>query len=160
MKRDKRLHPLSGNHQHGLAFAQEMKRALAGKEGTSIEPSIEALKRFWAAELHPHFRAEEEILLPPVRANGDAWKDEVERLLSEHQELWRLFLEATDLRNVGGARQGLLRFADLLIQHIRYEEGTLFPKIEQTLSEAELDRIGRELAGQARTGAAGGTGAA
>lgn len=157
MKRDKRLHSLSWDHQHGLAFAQEIKKALANRDHTSIEQSVEALEKFWNGELQQHLQAEEEILLPVVRTKGEAFRSEIEVVLNEHRELSRLFLDVTHGINAEGIRQGLRQFAELLIRHIRFEEGILFPRVEKALGDSELDRVGEKL-GRGKAGAAGGTG--
>ena len=43
---------------------------------------------------------------------------------------------------------GLTRLANLIDDHIRYEERKLFPHLEKALSDKQLEEIGRKLDAQ------------
>ena len=146
MKRDEHLYPLSWGPQHGLAFARQLKIFLENRS-KGIEELIGQLEKFWQKELDGHFRAEEGILFPVVGLKISACRTLVERALEEHKTL-RGYLEFLKAKpSEEAARQSLTWFADLLTNHIRFEERELFPLIESSLSPAEFDRIGDQLAG-------------
>ena len=83
------------------------------------------------AELEPHFQAEEADLLPAMRRAGETAL--VERTLQEHAALRALLGE--------GQSENLEAFADLLTQHIRFEEKELFERAQQVLAPAILDGL-------------------
>jgi hemerythrin-like domain-containing protein len=147
MKREKFLWPLTHGHQHGLAAAKALKQRLAGEEGSTREGMGELrsqVAEFWDLELREHFKAEEGILrmLPRELPPEDP---DVTRFYRDHRDLERLAR--------GGLREDLSLFADLLARHIRFEEETLFGRIEAALS-LEGRRLAGEIARKAETPAA------
>ncbi len=83
------------------------------------------------AELEPHFRLEEDRLLPALRRAGET--PLVARTLSEHADLRRLIAD-----NQTG---NLAQFADLLTAHIRFEEKELFQRAQQLLDLGQLTEL-------------------
>ena len=75
--------------------------------------------RLFASELDPHFRVEEQGILVALARVGE--NELVQRTLSEHAELRRLAILLSRPDAVT-----LLRFADLLAAHVRFEERELF----------------------------------
>jgi iron-sulfur cluster repair protein YtfE (RIC family) len=135
MKRDPRLQGLSSDHHHGLVLARRTSRACAG-DGAGRE-LVRSVRRAFDAELEPHFRAEEEVLLPPLAGVAP---DLVQRTLGEHAEL-RGHLAAAE----AGHPRRLAEFAALLERHIRFEERVLFPAAEARLPGEALDRVARRV---------------
>ncbi len=132
MRRDPRLQGLSSEHHHGLALARRVSRACAqGRADATLASSV---RQAFDRELEPHFRAEEELLLPPLAAAGA--RDLAERTLREHAAL-RAHLGAAE----HGAPARLAEFAAGLEAHIRFEERELFPAAEEGLAAEALDRI-------------------
>jgi hemerythrin-like domain-containing protein len=95
-----------------------------------------------------HFREEEEVLLPAyaryVRLDRDA---EVMRILADHAEIRAAVL---DFEHRIAAKTPieageLARLGKLLHDHVRLEENEVFPRIEKTLREAQLNAMGRGL---------------
>jgi hypothetical protein len=129
VKRDPRLQGLSSDHHQGLVLARRIARACADGRGDAAE----ARRRF-EAELEPHFRAEEELLLPALAAAGEG--ELVRRTLDDHATL-RGHLAAAEAGDPGR----LAAFAALLDAHIRFEERELFPAAERRLSADELARV-------------------
>ena len=84
MKRDQRLYPLSWGHHRALLFAWRLSRTLeaagAQPQGADRE-TAEKLRAFWAAEMEPHLRAEEEVLFPAAES-----VPAVEAALQEHRQ--------------------------------------------------------------------------
>jgi hemerythrin-like domain-containing protein len=125
MKRDPRLHALSSEHHHGLVLAR---RVAQGRLDAA------AVRQRFDAELGPHFRIEEEVLLPALEDAGAAAL--ATRTRRDHVEL-REHLAAAER----GEQGRLAQFAATLERHIRFEERELFPAVEALLSGEQLDRV-------------------
>ena len=128
MKRCSALRDLSNEHHHGLVLCKRAKKAAGTAEEEQAWRGIQA--RF-AADLEPHFQVEELVLLPALEQAGEAAL--VRRTLDEHAELRRLISE--------NSAQAMAGFAELLTEHIRFEERELFEVAQQRLSAAELDAL-------------------
>jgi hemerythrin-like domain-containing protein len=132
MKRDERLRGLSSEHHHALTLARSLERQVG--DGRLAIAAAELARRF-EVELEPHFRIEEELLLPALRQAGEVAL--VERTESDHQAL-----RAHAAAARAGQTDGLLRFAQLLTEHVRFEERALFPRCE-ALDGTVLDAVAR-----------------
>lgn len=128
MKRCLRLLPLSREHHSALVLVRQITLSNAGDHLRWIEE----LPRIFAEELEPHFQAEEADLLPQL----DTWGENalVERTLQEHQQMREL---VTLIK--AGNTLALKTFADLLYNHVRFEERELFLKAEQKLPQAWIN---------------------
>lgn len=116
MKRDPSLVPLSREHHAALRLGR---RLIAGDGGDLLHAML--------PDLNTHFVREERALLPLLLAqNEDAL---AQRLRDEHDTLLALFADAER-----GERQAETGRA--LIDHVRFEERTLFPAIETRLEDA------------------------
>ncbi len=118
-KRDASLIPLSHDHHHALVRVFEIRQALP--LGNGLERQARLTYEFYERDLVPHFRAEEEVLIPALRETGALDEAALQRLLDEHRTLERLAGELV------GNVEPLLPFADLLERHIRTEEREIFP---------------------------------
>jgi hemerythrin-like domain-containing protein len=134
MRRDPRLHGLSSDHHHALALAREVRLALAS--GAADDRLAREVAARFDAELEPHFRVEEQVLLPALRAAGEAAL--VERTLEDHA-----FLRERAAYAAEGWADRLGSLADRLVRHVRFEEGELFPRCETALDDAVLDEVAR-----------------
>jgi hemerythrin-like domain-containing protein len=139
-QRDASLIPLSHDHHHGLVRVFEIRQALRSGEG--LERQARLTCEFYQRDLVPHFRAEEEVLLPALRETGALDEAALQRLLDEHRTLEQLAGE------LAAHVEPLLRFADLLERHIRTEEREIFPAYQTHVPvgrrgavEAEVRRI-------------------
>jgi len=139
-KRDGSLIPLSHDHHHGLVRVFEIRQALRSAEG--LERQAHLTCECYESVLMPHFRAEEDVLIPVLRETGALDEAVLQRLLDEHRTLARLAGElATNT-------EPLRRFADLLERHIRTEEREIFPAYQthvpvgrRSVVEAQVRRI-------------------
>jgi hemerythrin-like domain-containing protein len=138
MRRDPALVSLSHDHHQALFVAMQLKRA--GDEGA--EEARAAFLDFWAGDGDEHFRREEEILFPPFAELAGADEPLMAQALSEHVAIRRL---AEEVRDAAGAAR-LAELGDALSRHVRFEERTLFPLIEETLPAATLRRVADALA--------------
>ena len=119
MKRHPQLQDLSREHHGALKLARAARQAAEAGAADKLATIAERVVRLFAAELDPHFRVEEQGLLLTLAQAGEHAL--VRRTLDEHAELRRLVaaLSAPDAAT-------LLRFADLLAAHVRFEERELF----------------------------------
>lgn len=125
MKRCPALRDMSNEHHHGLVLAKRAKGAVGTAEAERVWHEVQAL---FAADMEPHFQAEESWLLPALERVGEAGL--VQRTHDDHAGLRRLVHESS--------AQAMLEFAELLVRHIRFEERELFEVAQQKLSDAEL----------------------
>ncbi len=144
MFRDPSLVPLSHQHQHGLALSVIIDRGLkADPTPAKAGELAQKVATMAEVELLGHFKVEEKVLFPAVRA---ALEDDgvVDELIAQHRAMEDLLdrLAAAD----DAARVGLLReFGELLSRHIRIEERRLFPEIQAKLTPEQLGRLGIEI---------------
>lgn len=134
MKRCPELQDLSREHHTALKLAVHLKRAATSGDEAQVEAACAQARELFAAELLPHFREEEQSLLPSLAAAGAS--SAVARTLIEHRALARLVrqLEIPDT-------ESLLRFAELLATHVRFEERELFAEAEALLGRDVLARL-------------------
>lgn len=135
MKRSDALAPLSRDHHHGLFAAQKLKNATTQNAAAARDEFL----AFWEADLVGHFRLEEEVLLPAWARYGAADHAAVIKVLVEHVELRRMAADVE--RDPTVAVETLQEIGQTLHDHIRHEERVLFPLIEATLPEDELERL-------------------
>jgi hemerythrin-like domain-containing protein len=135
MRRAAALETLSHDHHQALVVAQTLRRATVDTAPTARR----AFLAYWDTEGQHHFRSEEELLLPAFARHGDAGQEAVVRVLVEH----------VDLRRRAGDLEGqpepplheLRKLGELLHDHVRHEERTLFRLIEQAMPEPELEAL-------------------
>jgi|SRR5215211_5628755 len=135
MKRSEALQPLSRQHHQGLSIALKLRRATPD----TARPARDTFLDFWASEGQSHFRAEEELLLPAFAAHAPADHEAIVRVLVEHVDLRRRSSELA--RSDDHALEELRELGERLERHIRHEERVLFPLIEDSLPEDELERL-------------------
>lgn len=143
MKRSAALTPLSHDHQHALAVALELRR------GSDRASARRAFLEFVEAEGEEHFRLEEEVVLPFVADVLPATDPDVVRMLEEHAALRA---RAASLAADPDAQITELRATgELLLNHVRFEERVLFPRVEALLDSDRLSELGGRLLAHHRT---------
>lgn len=123
MKRHPQLQDLSREHHTALQLALHAKRAALSGDPARVDACAAACTAAFAAELDPHFLVEERSLLPMLAQSGQTAL--VRRTEHEHAELRA---SIGQLREPAAA--SLLRFAELLTAHVRFEERELFEALE------------------------------
>lgn len=136
------------------AVLDEMMRTREANDGNRelLDESI----RFFEEDLLPHFRTEDEVVLPPLEAAIGRFGTLVNVVGYEHEEIRReiaKFKEArTALNRLGDpwpAIQELNRHGIFTIQflwdHFRKEKASLFPTAAKSLPAEQLADIGRQL---------------
>jgi hemerythrin-like domain-containing protein len=141
MLRDPSLHPLSHQHQHGLALCVIIRRTLDKDESEATRGDLaEMMKAAWELELEAHFAVEEQTLFPAVKGRIDE-PQLVDQLIAEHREIESMIRDA-----IANPEEFRLRaFAKLLNDHIRAEERRLFEQVQEHLNQEELSALGRRL---------------
>lgn len=130
MQRHPALRALSSDHHSGLVLARKARQVVNGDAHDQAHIWSTVVARF-EVELEPHFRLEEDVLLPALQLAGETAL--VERTLIEHAALRRLIAD--------DQTENLARFADLLTAHIRFEEKELFERAQQRLDLDELTKL-------------------
>jgi hemerythrin-like domain-containing protein len=130
MQRHPALRSLSSDHHSGLVLARKARQAANGDAHDQAHIWSKVVNRF-EVELEPHFRLEEDVLLPAMQLAGETAL--VERTLIEHAALRRLIAD--------DQTENLARFADLLQAHIRFEEKELFKRAQQRLELDDLTKL-------------------
>jgi len=128
MKRHQALQDLSREHHTALQLALKAKRAAATGDQALIETTAAACLTAYTAELDPHFIVEETVLLPLLLGAGE--NALVARVECDHRALRDLCAQLQQPDAVT-----LLRFAECLTAHVRFEERELFVVIEPLLGD-------------------------
>ena len=121
MKRDKNLQALSRDHHHGLLLGWKIKQGL--KHEVNPELIVEYIRYFSEAALFPHFNEEEKQILIYLQ-DDNSYKL---RTLNDHVTIAKL-IETLDDQETDPAV--FLKIADILEDHIRFEERELFPYLQ------------------------------
>jgi hemerythrin-like domain-containing protein len=140
------LVPLSHDHHHGLALALRCRKQALGQLKPmgikGLRERADEFRQFFANNLVPHFRAEEEVLFPRLRARAPESEAIVEQLERDHRQ----FRDAiSQLERDAGLGKVLFDLGDLLERHIRKEERELFPLFEQYVGEIGAEAVGEEI---------------
>ncbi|MFV0605787.1 MAG: hemerythrin domain-containing protein [Niabella sp.] len=136
IKRNPHLIPISKEHHGTLLFCWKLKQGLA----KNIDSSriIKYIHWYWQNHIIPHFETEEKYLFVN---EGDKM---VLQALQEHQSIKESILSLDNMDEVE-IRHTIEKISQLVNDHTRYEERELFPYLEETLSELELEAIGKAL---------------
>jgi len=140
MQRDPAFIPLSQQHHDALALCVYIERARRSGHLDLAHWNREVAAA-WESEIRWHFQSEEETLFPAAqRVPGLA--PLVAELLNEHAQLRAWFAAAGKGELLA---DDLLRFRQVLHDHVRKEERQLFEQMQAALPAAELAALGRAL---------------
>ena len=136
VKRDENIKRLSREHHFSLLFCWKIRKGL--KTDVATERIWKYVQYFWQQHLQPHFREEENIFFAPIKDRL------VQRAINEHKYIKQ---QIEDLANYSGnnERKSLAKIADMVYEHVRYEERDLFPHLERKLSKEQLENIGEQI---------------
>lgn len=132
MNREMRLRGLSSDHHRSLVLVRHIRETLS--QGGSESDLCAHVAGHYDAELEPHFRAEEELLLPQLTS-------ETNRSLAERTFLEHRLLRSQIAAGVAGQLDALRALADTLEAHVRFEERELYPACEIVVPETVLDEV-------------------
>lgn len=129
IKRHTALKPLSREHHHGLLLCWKIR--------TGIKKEIETLRMrsyvswFYNNHLAQHFETEEKYIYPVLGSDNEF----IKKAVSEHRKIKHLIQEATK------SYKNLNLIAEIIENHIRFEERSLFHKIQAIATEEQLQQI-------------------
>ncbi len=133
MKRHESLIPLSRDHHTALLCCWKIREAI--KKGVTPERISLYVDYFFNQHLLAHFHEEETLVF--CHNEGEL----INKARTDHQELIAL---ATRIKK-DRSNEMLLQFADLLDNHIRFEERILFPYLESLLPKEKLKQITKQI---------------
>lgn len=137
IKRNENIVILSREHHHGLLFAWKLRQGLSA----DVDPARMAkyVAYFWSTQLAGHFHEEERLLFSKLQHAL------VSKAIEQHSEIDALVqqIQADEI----GSVDPFGKLADLITDHIRFEERELFPYLEATIPSGQLKQIGTQLAG-------------
>jgi len=140
LKRNEHILQLSKDHHFTLLFSWKLIQGIKNKiDASRIKKYVEY---FWQNDMQTHFREEDEILFAPVN------DDKVRKATVDHQQIKELVDKVLKTEDQEEAYEQVRLLADVVITHVRYEERILFPHLEQTLTETQLEKIGTQLKNQ------------
>lgn len=128
-KRRAALLKLSREHHTALVLTLRISQA---NDAAAVSSLMKSLPRIFQHELDPHFRVEEEVLLPRLEKAGEIAL--VQRTFEEHKELRDMVA-----RIASGDSASLKAFGVKLNAHVRFEERELFTRAEAVLPAGFLD---------------------
>lgn len=131
IKRSKELAPLSREHHEGLLFRWKIKQGL--KNGTSHKTIAQYISWFWEAELSKHFKKEENLLAPLLPKENPL----VIKMFNDHEEIEALIHVIAMIPD----EDIFIQLADIIHDHIRFEERELFSFAEQQILKERLEAI-------------------
>ncbi len=100
------------------------------------------LLALWNDEIGPHCRREEEVLLPELAGRVSEADAVIVFTLGDHVELRRL---ARGLRAAPTDREAAEELGRKLVEHLAFEEQTLFPALQEKLGCDRLAALAGEL---------------
>jgi hemerythrin-like domain-containing protein len=140
IKRNRQLSSLSRDHHDGLLLSWKINNGV--NSGISSDQLCAYIVYFFDTKLNAHFE-QEELYLFQLLPSDNFCRVQVE---TEHEVLRQMVV---DFRQNDNPSTSLLRyFAELLNEHIRFEERILFNIIEKECNEIALCAVERILAGQ------------
>ncbi len=136
IKRSDYIITFSRDHHGGLLFCWKIKQGL--KNEIAFDRIDKYVQFFWEEHLKQHFQEEEELLFNRLQCRlTDKGRD-------DHRILTRWFQQI--IENGLNTKKEYDFFAELLKNHIRFEERELFPYLETELPVLVLEGIRDSLA--------------
>jgi hemerythrin-like domain-containing protein len=134
MKRSEALRSLSRDHHQALVIARDLRQA------EDLPTAVRRFFEFWKQHGEPHFRIEEEVLLPCWALLGTVDAEAAAQLAREHLRIRRA---AMALESRGASLEQIHDLGEELEAHVRFEERELFPLLEADLDEDQLTDLAR-----------------
>jgi hemerythrin-like domain-containing protein len=149
MKRANQLQPLSRQHHLGLHIGRHAKECADNPQ--EIAEHWQALSSYMNDMRH-HFKIEDNLIvdaLLPHQSTQPEVASALDTLEEQHKQLNALTAEikASQENKNGHANDSVVTveqvkaLANLLYDHVRFEERELFPMVEKYLTEPELNAI-------------------
>ena len=115
-------------------------------EGSSSARKRAELVDELVEEVLTHAHAEEQVLYPLARERLEGAEDLVNTSLEEHEEVEQRLLALLDMDPDSEAfLEQVAVVREMIEAHVEEEEGRLFPLLEDTLEEEDLENLAEEL---------------
>ena len=131
IKRSEQLAPLSREHHEVLLFVWKIRQGI--RYEIVINRITAFIDWFWQHHLAQHFKKEEEVV-PQLLPEGHLL---VQQMFSEHQEIKRQLEKVQTMKDADTIEQ----MAQLIYDHIRFEERKLYVEAEQKAGVEQLHKI-------------------
>ena len=139
MKRDSALQPLSHQHHNALTGCLLIKKGVQKKADKKILKDF--VQRLYKDDLLQHLDAEEKFVFPMLDRIDAHYRSIAQ---ADHERI-RVLGERVNVHEDGYALYSAI--ANLVEQHIRFEERVIFNKMQENLSDAELQQLSGSLQG-------------
>ncbi|MDQ6845954.1 MAG: hemerythrin domain-containing protein [Bacteroidota bacterium] len=136
IKRNENILKLSKEHHFSLLFCWKIRQGL--KMNIDASRIIKYAQYFYEHFLRLHFREEETFIF---RSLDDK---RIEKAIVQHKEINKRVAKLSKNTD-DNANVQLEKLANLVDDHVRYEERILFPYIERALTDEQLEAIGKKL---------------
>lgn len=144
MRRAHQLQPLSRQHHLGLHVGRHAKECADNPQ--NIAEHWQALSSYMS-DMRNHFSIEDNLIVDTLLPHQST-QPEVASVLDTLEEQHKLLNEMTaeiqatqDNKNNTITVNQVRQLANLLYDHVRFEERELFPVVEKYLTEDELDAV-------------------
>ena len=137
MKRAEQLQELSREHHGSLVMAKNIIDVVENGTDDDLLKAIEMVTKYYDDELEVHFQHEEHTIFAPIFKHYQEYIEVSKVLLKEHGYM-RLLIPKLKIET---AREDLANFAVVLKNHTRVEERELFPVIEKSFTDEQLDAV-------------------
>ena len=140
IKRNENIAKLSRDHHASLLFCFKIRQGI--KKDVSTERMVRYVQYFEKQHFIPHFTEEENFLFAPL-------KDvKIQKAMDDHVHILRVAKEIS-FSGIENQQKELGELADLVDDHVRYEERVLFPYLEERLTDKQLEEIGEQISEEA-----------
>jgi hypothetical protein len=140
-RRHDSLIPLTHDHHHALAQARRLKDVAKLEDDAQRRNVAGDFINFYFGRAVRHFHEEEELFFAPLVDRPEA-RDLVIRAVSDHLRLHAMVRTVKRQLSTGEVDEQLLtQIADLLTEHVRFEEQELFPLVEKLIPGTELEDL-------------------
>jgi hypothetical protein len=144
LRRDPALVPLSRDHHEALVQVFGLRRAAAAGM-PALRAAASDFTGYFRDELVGHMKDEEEVVLPAAPSADPAG---AERIRTEHEELRALAARVEGLLQRGPEEalvEATRELAQLLDDHVRFEERAYFMRVQEVLPPEALRALGERL---------------
>ncbi len=141
LKRHPALQDLSRDHHHALIHAHLLRKSAQGEQNAGPPDQVARdFLRFWEQDAGPHFREEEEVLLPIYARHTPPSQDmQVCQMLDDHAWFRDIVFELQQQVEAGQDLQELIgEIGRRLHDHVRLEERHIFERMQDVLTEEDL----------------------
>ena len=119
-----------------MLFCWKVRQGL--KKQVAIDRICKYVQYFWLHHLQLHFQKEERILFSLLKDR------QVMKAIREHKTI-RQRVEELIKYSDRSLRLQLSELADLVYEHVRFEERSLFPHLERQLSQEQMQEISKNV---------------